>query len=1039
MIKTSFKRAWQSSALLFAALIFSATAVLPALVATETAYAGNGGDFSLQPGSSPEAIRAVADAWDDGDNYNMPGWGNIAVYYKGPYLGGAKRMQYNATLTKEMADGADGRAAYTATYWCSVPDHKITFSPPANNQPYYEVVYGVVLEDENGNESSGDKFIDQNNFAARGGVLITRKATAAGSGNISAKPKVETTHDITDGVSDYSKIDAGDDYEALGHDGKAYDDDDDKRFGIDEADRACRPPAAVLGSLSISNYNKLSDAQKEPFKEAATAASGATSGSGDDQAGSDDDIECDTKLSNPLTWFICPVIDMLTGMITFIDGQITKRMNIDTNRIFCDRGGVTNDEQARCDAFYQAWSSFRNIALGLMVLVGLIILISQTLGMEILDAYTIRKALPRLLIAAMFITLSWPLMGFAVQFTNDLGYGLRNLIYAPFSGLGSEVDLDFNGEGGMNIFVGSLFNAIAVPAAAVWLIAGGAGILLSAAVTAALAVLIAILVLVLREIAIIMLILIAPIMILAFVLPNTQKAYNLWWESFSKALLMFPLIAIFIAIGHVMAAIAFSSGDFIDQFIGFIAYFAPYFLIPLTFKFAGGLVRQLGGFVNDRGKGAFDRLAKYRANRRQQMAQDVKSRQALRVLGPGKKGGVRDRINTGLQAASMAGSAGINPRYWRGNVTEQMRKYDAQRRAGSDNEEEMATINGYDDLARAVTETGGNLNEMDAFLFKRDYDDQSRKQMLTAWTVARKGMEKKGYSHDAILQSVMLSGLKAKTAYRDKYLDYDDDGNYIGGGRVAADIAKLSGGNRGTMAQMVGRAAEITKAAGRQDEMPGFSDTFEAVAKLSAAAPEDRDDLIKAQSRKLLQKSIYKEGLSAMVGGTAHATRHLTPVFRETLRGTVDTLNMIDNLKPGEKKQVNYYDEVAGKMVEETVTTENAANVRRIVQRNQNQVAAQLLSLQEVNGNLPPEKQALVANLLNEKMGEAEDGTPISVQQFINNKRVDPEVNQFRSDYRYISGSDSEIEARANAARNRGGGPGDPGIMPPGAHIGPMG
>lgn len=45
----------------------------------------------------------------------------------------------------------------------------------------------------------------------------------------------------------------------------------------------------------------------------------------------------------------------------------------------------------------------------------------------------------------------------------------------------------------------------------------------------------------------------------------------------------------------------------IKKLIGLVAYLLPYALIPLTFKFAGGLFATVAGMANDRSKGLFDR------------------------------------------------------------------------------------------------------------------------------------------------------------------------------------------------------------------------------------------------------------------------------------------------------------------------------------------------------------------------------------------------------------------------------------------------
>lgn len=378
---------------------------------------------------------------------------------------------------------------------------------------------------------------------------------------------------------------------------------------------------AVGQTQGIKEYQK-DHGGKEPSgttKPIETAPEGGTvgtaGGSGADTAtaNNDRDLDCDMKATNPLSWIVCPVVDMLVSAITVTDRIITNQMTIETDKIFCDSDDV-------CEAYYKAWQSFRNIALGLLALIGLTILISQALGWELLDAYMVKKTLPRLLAAALGITLSWPLMEFFVILSNDLGMGIRHLMYAPFAGLSDTINLDFGGNFIENFFFGTaaLTGGAATVGIGAFVVAGGLGVLLSYAATAGLAVLVAILVLILREVAIIMLMLMAPIAIVMYILPNTQKFYKFWWESFSKALLMFPLIAAFITAGRIFSAIAISSGGFLNQLIAFVAYFAPYFLIPLTFKFAGGALRTLGGFVNDRSRGGFDILGNYRKGQAKQ-------------------------------------------------------------------------------------------------------------------------------------------------------------------------------------------------------------------------------------------------------------------------------------------------------------------------------------------------------------------------------------------------------------------------------------
>ena len=74
--------------------------------------------------------------------------------------------------------------------------------------------------------------------------------------------------------------------------------------------------------------------------------------------------------------------------------------------------------------------------------------------MEILDAYTLRRMLPRVVAGAIVLTISWPLMKFFVTLSNDLGYGIQSLLYAPFHGISDSIKTsnmfeDLTAAGGM--------------------------------------------------------------------------------------------------------------------------------------------------------------------------------------------------------------------------------------------------------------------------------------------------------------------------------------------------------------------------------------------------------------------------------------------------------------------------------------------------------------------------------------------------------------------------------------------------------------
>lgn len=212
------------------------------------------------------------------------------------------------------------------------------------------------------------------------------------------------------------------------------------------------------------------------------------------------------------------------------------------------------------------------------------------------DAYTVKKVLPRLLIAAILIQLSWPLFTLLVQVTGEIAWGLEGLLYAPFGGR-SQLELTVILEEA----VGNGTLALALATGVGWVALGAPG-LLALAITIVLALFVAIFVLSVRQVILILLLVTAPLALAAWILPNTEKVWKLWWGTFSKLLLMYPLILLLLAAGRITAKIV--AGSDINEIIKFIviilAFFGPFFLIAKTFQFAGGAIASVSGALTGR-------------------------------------------------------------------------------------------------------------------------------------------------------------------------------------------------------------------------------------------------------------------------------------------------------------------------------------------------------------------------------------------------------------------------------------------------------
>jgi hypothetical protein len=339
------------------------------------------------------------------------------------------------------------------------------------------------------------------------------------------------------------------------------------------------------------------EASAKPAGSGSTSNGGSSGGGGGNNAPS-----CESVGGSALAWAICPVIKLLDEAASWLDNQVQSLLVVQ------DPATITVDGT---NQLKQAWSRLRNIALIILVPMMLFMIISTALGFSFVDAYTIKKVMPRFLIAVLFISTSFYLMSFLVNITNDVGRGVMGLITQPFGGADQTlVDL-MSPAGAATVSWGGflVFGGLA------WAGLASFGIILSLAFVAVIALAVGFAILMLRQVLILGLLLLAPLAILSWIFPNSVKGWKLWWGTFSKLLLMFPIIMLLIGAGRAFAQIINSTqvgGAALRQVMILLAYIAPFFLIPATFKAAGGVLGTFTGMVNDRTRGLFDRQKKYR-------------------------------------------------------------------------------------------------------------------------------------------------------------------------------------------------------------------------------------------------------------------------------------------------------------------------------------------------------------------------------------------------------------------------------------------
>jgi hypothetical protein len=307
-------------------------------------------------------------------------------------------------------------------------------------------------------------------------------------------------------------------------------------------------------------------------------------------------------------WVLCPILSWSSQALEVVEGWITNRLDIPPD--YYENEGIKG-----------AWERIRNVAYIVLIPVLLVMVISTALGYSFVDAYTVKRALPRLFVAIIFMALSYNIMVLMIEITNDFGRGIGGLIAAPFGG-SEDLTLQaiFNPSGSDSAAIvfggGAVLAGLGIAAIS----AVSVGVLASYLFVAALALLSIFFVLVFRQMIILGLMVVAPLAIISWIFPGNDKAWKLWWSSFSKLLLLYPIIVAALITGRAFASIVPPADGALDSILTILikltAYIAPFFLIPSVFRYAGGAFANLAGIVNNRSKGLFDRNRKYRDSKK---------------------------------------------------------------------------------------------------------------------------------------------------------------------------------------------------------------------------------------------------------------------------------------------------------------------------------------------------------------------------------------------------------------------------------------
>ena len=321
-------------------------------------------------------------------------------------------------------------------------------------------------------------------------------------------------------------------------------------------------------------------------------------------------------------WLVCPLMSFAGSLGDASYSAISYFLSIDK--------GIFKDQEN--GGLEQAWKFFRDIANAVFAVIFLWVIFSQISNVGVSN-YGIKKILPRLIIGALLVNLSFYLCQLAVDLSNILGFSLKGVLEGAASKVGTQ-----------SAEVGT-FNTLIV--GGLTLVGIGLFIFLAVSIPTIMALLLALLVvlviLIVRQAVVILLIAISPLAFAAWLLPNTENLFKKWVSMFRGLLIVFPVISLLYGAGKLAGAVLAAVGTDDPnnpketmQLAALAASILPLGATPFVLKsslsslgsFAGklgglsGLAnKKLGGAIgnsrlNDLKKGWQKNSAKRQANRR---------------------------------------------------------------------------------------------------------------------------------------------------------------------------------------------------------------------------------------------------------------------------------------------------------------------------------------------------------------------------------------------------------------------------------------
>ena len=301
--------------------------------------------------------------------------------------------------------------------------------------------------------------------------------------------------------------------------------------------------------------------------------------------------ECQNSLG-AIGWLVCPTTGKISEAVDWLYERIEGILVI--NPIEANDGSP----------IYEIWKYCRGVTNLVFIIFLLVVIYSQITGYGISN-YGLKKALPKLIVAAVLVNLSFLICQLGVDLSNVIGSGLRGLFTAVQETAISSMEISPEAVESMNLMYSQLYgvlaggSVLAIGATVISFETGAIWMLIPIVLGAIVAVASGLITIALRQAVVALLVMIAPLAIVANILPNTENLFKKWKKLFIQMLVFYPMFSLLFGASSLAGfAIIASAKDAFWLILGLAVQVFPLFFSWSLMRMSGTVLGTINTKIN---------------------------------------------------------------------------------------------------------------------------------------------------------------------------------------------------------------------------------------------------------------------------------------------------------------------------------------------------------------------------------------------------------------------------------------------------------